>query len=229
MTQLGPGRPRLEPRRRAGQTPRAEILDAAAELFTSHGYGNTSTRAVADAVGIRQASLYHHFAAKDDILDALLAETVTTPLELASVLAGRTEPAAVRLYALAWYDVSQLCASRWNLGALYLLPELRSERFARFRERRDELRGHYETLSAAVIAEAGSVIAAAGAGAVAGAELLPFRLVESVINMRSDEGAAPEYAEQLIPDAILRLLCWPGSLAETRVAALELARRLAPE
>ncbi|MFE2995608.1 helix-turn-helix domain-containing protein [Nocardia sp. NPDC059246] len=229
MTQLGPGRPRLEPRRRAGQTPRAEILDAAAELFTSHGYGNTSTRAVADAVGIRQASLYHHFAAKDDILDALLAETVTTPLELAGVLAGRTEPAAVRLYALAWYDVSQLCASRWNLGALYLLPELRSERFARFRERRDELRGHYETLSAAVIAEAGSVIAAAGAGAVAGAELLPFRLVESVINMRSDEGAAPEYAEQLIPDAILRLLCWPGSLAETRVAALELARRLAPE
>ncbi|MEV6098194.1 helix-turn-helix domain-containing protein [Nocardia sp. NPDC051981] len=229
MTQLGPGRPRLEPRRRAGQTPRAEILDAAAELFTTHGYGNTSTRAVADAVGIRQASLYHHFAAKDDILDALLAETVTTPLELAGVLAGRTESAAVRLYALAWHDVSQLCASRWNLGALYLLPELRSERFARFRERRDELRGHYETLSAAVIAEAGSVIAAAGAGAVTGAELLPFRLVESVINMRSDEGAAPEYAEQLIPDAILRLLCWPGSLAETRVAALELARRLAPE
>ncbi|MGV9668517.1 TetR/AcrR family transcriptional regulator [Nocardia niigatensis] len=231
MTQLGPGRPRLAPRRRAGQTPRAEILDAAAELFTSHGYGNTSTRAVADAVGIRQASLYHHFAAKDDILDALLAETVTTPLELASALAGQPEPAVVRLYALAWYDVTQLCASRWNLGALYLLPELRSERFARFRERRDELRGHYETLSAAVIAEAAGAPGAvlAEAGAVAGAELLPFRLVESVINMRSDEGAAPEYAGQLIPDAILRLLCWSGSLAETRVAALELARRLAPE
>ncbi|MFE5283633.1 TetR/AcrR family transcriptional regulator [Nocardia sp. NPDC056611] len=221
MTQLGPGRPRLEPRRRAGQTPRAEILDAAAELFTSHGYGNTSTRAVADAVGIRQASLYHHFAAKDDILDALLAETVTAPLELAGTLAERPEPAAVRLYALAWFDVSQLCAGRWNLGALYLLPELRSERFARFRERRDELRGHYETLAAAVIAEAGT-------GAVAGAERLPFRLVESVINMRSDEGAAPEYAEQLIPDAILRLLCWTGPLAENRLAALELARELRP-
>ncbi|MEC3917116.1 TetR/AcrR family transcriptional regulator [Nocardia sp. CDC160] len=222
MTQLGPGRPRLEPRRRAGQTPRAEILDAAAELFTSHGYGNTSTRAVADAVGIRQASLYHHFAAKDDILDALLGETVTTPLELAGKLVDRPEPAAVKLYALAWFDVSQLRASRWNLGALYLLPELRSERFTRFRERRDELRGHYETLSAAVIAEAGT-------DAVAGAELLPFRLVESVINMRSDEGAAPEYAEQLIPDAILRLLCWPGSLAEVRAAGLELAAQFPPE
>ncbi|WP_405486015.1 TetR/AcrR family transcriptional regulator [Nocardia sp. NBC_00511] len=222
VTQLGPGRPRLEPRRRAGQTPRAEILDAAAELFTSHGYGNTSTRAVADAVGIRQASLYHHFAAKDDILDALLAETVTTPLELATALADGPEPAVIRLYALAWFDVSQLCASRWNLGALYLLPELRSERFARFRARRDTLRGHYETLAAAVIADTGDA-------AVAGAELLPFRLVESVINMRSDEGDAPQYAEQLIPDAILRLVGNTGSLAEIRTAALELAARHTPE
>ncbi|WP_281279162.1 TetR/AcrR family transcriptional regulator [Nocardia yunnanensis] len=229
MTQLGPGRPRLEPRRRAGQTPRAEILDAAAELFTGHGYGNTSTRAVADAVGIRQASLYHHFASKDDILDALLGETVSAPLELAGKLAGRAEPAAVRLYALAWFDVSQLCASRWNLGALYLLPELRSDRFARFRERRDELRGHYETLSAAVIAEAGAAAGSPAGSAVPGAELLPFRLVESVIDMRSDEGAAPEYAEQLIPDAILRLLCWTGSLAETRSAALELAAQFPAE
>ncbi|MEV6767618.1 TetR/AcrR family transcriptional regulator [Nocardia sp. NPDC051030] len=216
MTQVGPGRPRLEPRRRAGQTPRAEILDAAAELFTANGYGSTSTRGIADAVGIRQASLYHHFAAKDDILDALLAETITAPLELAERLATSTEPAAVRLYALAWFDVSQLCAARWNLGALYLLPELRSERFAAFRERRDELRRHYETLSAAVIADAGD-------GAVPGAELLPFRLVESVISVRSDEGAAPEYAEKLIPDAILRLLGWQGELARTRTAAIELA------
>ncbi|WP_297613313.1 TetR/AcrR family transcriptional regulator [Nocardia sp.] len=215
MTQLGPGRPRLEPRRREGQTPRAEILDAAAELFTNNGYGSTSTRGIADAVGIRQASLYHHFASKDDILDALLAGTITAPLELAERLAVAPESAAVRLYALARFDVSQLCAARWNLGALYLLPELRSERFAAFRARRDELRCHYETLAVAVIAEA-------GATAVPGAELLPFRLVESVINIRSDEGTPPEYAEQLIPDAVLPLLGWKGDLSVTRAAAAHL-------
>ncbi|WSJ15591.1 TetR/AcrR family transcriptional regulator [Nocardia sp. NBC_01327] len=215
VTQLGPGRPRLEPRRRQGQTPRAEILDAAAELFTNNGYGSTSTRGIADAVGIRQASLYHHFASKDDILDALLAGTITAPLELAERLAAAPESAAVRLYALARFDVGQLCAARWNLGALYLLPELRSERFAAFRARRDELRGHYETLAVAVIAEA-------GATAVPGAELLPFRLVESVINIRSDEGTPPEYAEQLIPDAVLPLLGWKGDLVETRAAAAHL-------
>ncbi|NKY36880.1 helix-turn-helix transcriptional regulator [Nocardia speluncae] len=50
MTQLGPGRPRLATHRPQGHTPRAEILDAAAELFTTNGCGNTSTRAIAEAV-----------------------------------------------------------------------------------------------------------------------------------------------------------------------------------
>jgi AcrR family transcriptional regulator len=215
VTHLGPGRPRLEPRRRQGQTPRAEILDAAAELFTTNGYASTSTRGIADAVGIRQASLYHHFAAKDDILDALLADTVSAALELAVRLADRPEPAAVRLYALALFDARQLCTSRWNLGALYLLPELRSPRFAEFRLRRDELRRHYEQLAAAAIARAGT-------DAVPGAAVLPFRLVETVINIRSDDGSAPEYAEHLIPRAVLHLLGHHGDPDEIGSAAADL-------
>ncbi|WP_054816109.1 TetR/AcrR family transcriptional regulator [Nocardia arizonensis] len=222
MANPGPGRPRLEQRTRRGHTPRAEILDAAGELFTTNGYANTSTRAVADAVGIRQASLYHHFAAKDDILDALLAETITAPLELAARLDGLTEPAQVRLYALARFDVRQLCAARWNLGALYLLPEVRTERFAPFRLRRDELRRHYETFAARIVADAGP-------DGIPGAEVLPFRLVETVISMRSDEGAAPAYAERTIPDTALRMLGWTGDLDSVRDAAAELlARQAAP-
>ncbi|MFI7001763.1 TetR/AcrR family transcriptional regulator [Nocardia sp. NPDC050175] len=221
MANLGPGRPRVEQRRRRGQTPRAEILDAAGELFTTNGYANTSTRVVADAVGIRQASLYHHFAAKDDILDALLAETIAAPLELAERLGKVSAPVSTRLYALAYFDVRQLCAAHWNLGALYLLPELRTERFATFRLRRDELRGHYETLAAVVLAEAG------GAGIV-GAEALPFRLVEMVISMRSDEGAAPADAERTIPEAALRVLGWPGDLEALRGEAQRLLDQLDP-
>ncbi|MGW4325329.1 TetR/AcrR family transcriptional regulator [Nocardia sp. NPDC004573] len=219
MANLGPGRPRVEQRRRRGSTPRAEILDAAGELFTTNGYANTSTRAIADAVGIRQASLYHHFAAKDDILDALLAETVAAPIELAERLRAQREPAPVRLYALALFDVRQLCASRWNLGALYLLPELRTERFAAFRLRRDELRGHYEALAAQVLAEG-------SAASVPGAESLPFRLVETVIGIRSDEGAAPKYAERTIPAAVLRTLGWPGDLDALRAEAVVLLDRI---
>jgi AcrR family transcriptional regulator len=218
VTQLGPGRPRLEPRRRHGQTPRAEILDAAAELFTTKGYASTSTREIADAVGIRQASIYHYFAAKDDILDALLAETVSGPVDLAQRLQEVPAPAPVRLYALVRFDVSQLCAARWNLGALYLLPELRSERFATFRRQRDELRRHYEQLAAQVITAPSTA---------EDLRVLAFRLVETVINIRSDEGAAPAYAEELIPGAVLSMLGWTGDLDHVRAAAGALLDRLA--
>lgn len=215
VTQLGPGRPRHESRRRRGSTPRAEILDAAAELFTTQGYASTSTRAIADAVGIRQASLYHHFGAKDDILDALLSETISAPLDLAARLDTTPEPPQVRLYALAWFDVRQLCAARWNLGALYLLPELRAERFAEFRSRRAELRERYERLAADVVGDA-----------AADAHTLPFRLVESVINIRSDRGVVPDETDHLIPDTVLRMLGWRHELVPVRLAAADLLDRL---
>ena len=146
MRSEGRGRPRLAPSRRPGKNAREEILDAAAELFTTWGYANTSTRRIADAVGIRQASLYHHFATKDDILDALLAGTVDQPLRRPPGWPPRAG-AAARLHLLIATDVDQLCAGRWNLGALYLLPELRVPRFEDSVLLRAQLRNGYNTLS----------------------------------------------------------------------------------
>ena len=100
------GRPRLTTQRRPGTTARDEILDAAGELFTTLGYTGTSTRTIAEAVGIRQASLYHYFKTKDDILCALLSQTVGPTLMIIDSLAG-TEPAlsaAEHLHALALFD-----------------------------------------------------------------------------------------------------------------------------
>jgi AcrR family transcriptional regulator len=207
MTSDGRGRPRLEQSRRPGKTARDEILDAAAELFTSLGYASTSTRRIADAVGVRQASLYHHFATKDDILDALLTGTVDQPLQLAGELLREDGPAAHRLHALVVGDASQLCASRWNLGALYLLPELRLDRFEQFRLRRAELRARYRSLSGDVIAECDGPI---------DADDLPFRLVESVINRRSDDADCSEEQPWVIADGALRTLGFNGDFAELR-------------
>ena len=194
MRSDGRGRPRLEQSRRPGNTAREEILDAAAELFTNLGYASTSTRRIADAVGVRQASLYHHFATKDDILDALLTGTVDEPLRLAAELLDEDGPAAQRLHALVVGDVTQLCASRWNLGALYLL-------------RRAELRARYRSLAAQVIAECGGP---------ADADDLPFRLVESVINRRSDDTDCPDEQPWVIADGALRTLGFNGDFAALR-------------
>ncbi|MFT7473703.1 MAG: AcrR family transcriptional regulator [Verrucomicrobiales bacterium] len=51
---------------------RQRILRAAAELFLSRGYAETSVRTIADAVDMRPASIYHHFESKDALLTEIL-------------------------------------------------------------------------------------------------------------------------------------------------------------
>src|SRR5579863_8272487 len=77
------------------------LFDVAAELFCERGYAVTTTREIAAAAGIRQASLYYHVSGKEDLLyricvtslEELLAEVqaalgeVSHPLERIDVLA----------------------------------------------------------------------------------------------------------------------------------------------
>jgi AcrR family transcriptional regulator len=51
---------------------RGRILLAAATLFAQRGYFGTSTRDIADAVQVRQPSLFHHFEAKHEIFRTLV-------------------------------------------------------------------------------------------------------------------------------------------------------------
>lgn len=51
-----------------------DILNAALKLFSTKGYEATSISQIAEAVGIRKASLYSHFSSKQDILDSLISE-----------------------------------------------------------------------------------------------------------------------------------------------------------
>ena len=53
-----------------------EILDTALELFSVQGFEATSLSQIADAVGIRKASLYSHFESKQAILDALIKDVL---------------------------------------------------------------------------------------------------------------------------------------------------------
>lgn len=53
-----------------------EILDAALSLFSTQGFEATSVSEIADAVGLRKASLYSHFASKQEILEALITQVL---------------------------------------------------------------------------------------------------------------------------------------------------------
>ncbi|NYV76669.1 TetR/AcrR family transcriptional regulator, partial [Streptomyces sp. UH6] len=196
------GRPRVQERPAGGPEPRDEVLAAAAELFTVHGYTATSTRTIAERAGLRQASLYHYFDGKEAILADLLEGTVRPSLEVAGGLVSRTEaPAEARLWALCHSDAALLCDGPHNLGALYLLPEVDTERFAGFHRLRSELKSCYTDL-----------LAATAPGAVLGPEDLALRadlvfgLTESVILIRrADPARVPGALAAATADAALRV------------------------
>lgn len=52
---------------------RQQLADVATTLFSERGYHGTSMREIAEAAGIRAASLYSHIAAKEDLLYQVVA------------------------------------------------------------------------------------------------------------------------------------------------------------
>jgi AcrR family transcriptional regulator len=112
----------------SGRAERAEleggarrlILDHAARLLRSNGYHQTSLREIAEAVGIRKASLYHHFRSKEEIVEAvvndgvrLVLETVLYALEVAGEATPRQRlKAAIAAHLTALHGHSDYtCAS----------------------------------------------------------------------------------------------------------------------
>ena len=50
---------------------RGRILDVTAALVLEHGVAGVAQRQIAEQVGIKAASLYHHFGSKNEIVDAV--------------------------------------------------------------------------------------------------------------------------------------------------------------
>ena len=210
------GRPRLRPASDTGIAPRAEILDAAAALFTSQGLAATTTRQIAARVGIRQASLYYHFTGKDEILLELLTQSVRPSLRIAAELESRCrdDPAA-GLYALALADVGTLTRAPHNIASLYLAPEVQGTEFESFRAERDQLQASYGRLGLAASGAAGGRPDLDEALTAA----LIMQLVESVIQLRR-AGALRDGHGPQIAAACLRLAgLGPGEIGRARATA----------
>jgi len=72
---MSPANPTMPPR----STPRPrreEILDEATRLFAERGYEGTSMADLAERVGLRKASLFHHFASKEVLYAAVLGRLI---------------------------------------------------------------------------------------------------------------------------------------------------------
>ncbi len=86
----------------ADQTPqagpestRASLLRTATELFAEHGYHAVGMRSIADTVGVRPASVYHHFESKAAMLSEIAhAATSDFTRDAMKTLAGPGRPRA---------------------------------------------------------------------------------------------------------------------------------------
>ena len=195
---------------------RRQILLTGAALLAERGYAATSTAAIADRVGIDEASLHRHFADKDQLLLELLEASVRPSLAFVDDLKRHPDHAAA-IYALASLDVGTLLATPHNVCTMYLAPEVRQPRFDAFREQRERLRTAYITLVGAV-------------DPLADADFLGracLQLVEMVIALRCESEPDPSVAAAIArsclrvvglapstvgraADAGERLLAWLG-------------------
>lgn len=191
-----PGRPRHIPAIDDRLSGREQILDAAARLFVDRGFAATSTREIAENVGIKQASIYYYFSTKDKILEELLALTVRPTLDQIDqidrieAVANEHGPAAA-LYALVMIDTGTLAQAPHNTGLLASLPEVRSlEQFKPYRAVHADLVDAYGRLGAQAAGHQvdGNLVA---------------HLVESVVASRADGTDVDEDARHAIAAAAL--------------------------
>ena len=87
-----------------GEATRAQLIAIATRMFADRGYEETSIEAVLREAGVSRGSLYHHFASKEALFEAVAEEVETSVGEQTMAAAdGITEPvAALRAGFLAW-------------------------------------------------------------------------------------------------------------------------------
>jgi AcrR family transcriptional regulator len=76
-------RPRVDRRSRSARAEkrdaRADLLEAALEVFAKRGYRDSSVDEIAERAGYSKGAVYWHFESKDDLFFALLEEHVDRP------------------------------------------------------------------------------------------------------------------------------------------------------
>jgi AcrR family transcriptional regulator len=87
-----------------GRATRERLIEAARALFGERGYEGTSIDAVLDSAGVARGALYHHFATKEALFDAVLDRVVADIAEaVADAARAAADPvASLRAGCAAW-------------------------------------------------------------------------------------------------------------------------------
>lgn len=129
---------------------RADIIQAAAQIFRKKGYHATSMQDIADAVNLQKASLYHHVENKQDILFTILEHALDLLIgDMRAVVDSDLSPEEKLRLAMQVY-MGRLTGDS-DLATVLLLEHRSLER--RLRSRHAQRRDRYEGLWRKIIEE----------------------------------------------------------------------------
>jgi AcrR family transcriptional regulator len=98
----------LSKRAAQGRATREQLIEVATRLFAARGYEDTSIEAVLTSARVSRGALYHHFAGKDALFEAVVEniENGITASLATEVAAAPDAIAMVHAGALAWIDLT---------------------------------------------------------------------------------------------------------------------------
>jgi AcrR family transcriptional regulator len=105
-------------------------LLAASTLFAQRGYFGTSTRDIADAVSIRQPSLFHHFQAKHEIFRTLVELDLGPSINRIQSRIDEESTWAEKLHLIVACDVLEILIQPFDARGLYQDAVLGLDEFA---------------------------------------------------------------------------------------------------
>jgi AcrR family transcriptional regulator len=127
------------------------LLDVAATLFWKNGYAATTTRELAEALGVQKASLYYHMGSKEDLLYDICMESLAhIHAAVSEAVSGVSDPLR-RVHAMIHAHVHSMLEDREKHATM--LTELKSLSPGR----RDEVVGRlndYQSLVRGILADA---------------------------------------------------------------------------
>jgi AcrR family transcriptional regulator len=103
---IGEAKPRIV---KAAPVRRAELIDVAQGLFLTRGYERTTINDVIGATGLSKGAFYHHFRAKEDLLEAIAARFARESLGFIQTL-----QADARIDALAQLNLLLSLGREWK-------------------------------------------------------------------------------------------------------------------
>lgn len=111
---------------------RKEIMDMAAKLFISKGYEQTSINLIVEQLGIAKGTFYHYFKSKEEILEAILEDSLS---KYADWIGSTVNGASMNAYEKLMFVLEKILS---NNGPGHLTKHVEDNKNARLHQVMDE-------------------------------------------------------------------------------------------